>query len=72
MDLSAQKAAPVKPAPPVPVVVTPVVAPAATPAPVAKAMAPAPRRRSRASEDARACLDLPNTVSIVKCAEKFL
>lgn len=46
-------------------------APAAAPV-AAKLEVPASRRRSRANEDARACLEMPNTVSIIRCAEKFL
>lgn len=58
-------------------------APAAAPAPEARPAAvkmaaapPAPkpveaRRRSRAHEDARACLDLATEVQVVRCAEKY-
>jgi hypothetical protein len=49
----------------------------AAPAPAPAAMkaetpaADAPRRRSRAHEDARACLSQPTDLKIAACAEKF-
>jgi hypothetical protein len=30
------------------------------------------RKRSRANEDARACLELSTDVAIIRCAEKYL
>lgn len=71
------------PAPPPPVAAPasqPVAAPPAPP-PVSKPAAVqrsvtapeqgTPRRRSRALEDARACLDQPTEVLVVRCAEKY-
>lgn len=42
-------------------------APAAAPADAPDA----PRRRSRANQDARACLDLATNAAVARCAEKF-
>ena len=62
---------------------TPAAAPAPAPAPApmiearpvaaksAAPMADAPRRRSRANEDARECLSQPTDLKIAACAEKF-
>lgn len=72
----APAAAPAAPAP------APVAAaPAPAPAPMIEArpvaakpaapMADAPRRRSRANEDARECLSQPTDLKIAACAEKF-
>lgn len=66
------------PAEAAPVAVEPVPAPprpaagtAATPGAAAKASADAPRRRSRANEDARICLDQPTPAKIARCAEQY-
>ncbi len=74
----APAAAPAAPAP-APVAAAP--APAPAPAPMIEArpvaakpaapMADAPRRRSRANEDARECLSQPTDLKIAACAEKF-
>ena len=79
-------AAPAAPAP-APVAAAPAATPAAAPAPApapapmiearpvaakpAAPMADAPRRRSRANEDARECLSQPTDLKIAACAEKF-
>jgi len=70
-----------KPAPapaPAPVVVAPAPVAPPAPAPVVETkpaapapMAEAPRRRSRANEDARECLRQPTDAKIAACAEKF-
>ena len=82
----APAAAPAAPAP-APVAAAPAATPAAAPAPApapapmiearpvaaksAAPMADAPRRRSRANEDARECLSQPTDLKIAACAEKF-
>ena len=46
-------------------------APAAAGEPPSVAAAAPAKRRSRANEDARRCLDLPTDRAIIKCAEQY-
>jgi len=63
--------APTAPTPAAPVAAAPPAAPAATaPAPKPKAVAHA-KKQTWTRADARVCLEFPNNLQIIRCAEKY-